>query len=134
MIDQLLTASYEQAVIDHEILSAAFRLAEGFEVSPETIGLDQLRAVGPGGNFLTEPYTVQHLRQFQWQPQLTTRLVWDEWQATHEGRDMRQRANQLARRMLAEHPPGPVSTAQAAELERMAVAFQKRAIARAGSA
>lgn len=134
MIDQLLTASFEQAVIDNEILSAAFRLAEGFEVTPESIGLDQLREAGPGGNFLTQEYTVRNLRRFQWQPQLATRMVWDEWQAAHEGRDMRQRANQLARRMLAEHPPGPVSTAQAAELERMAVAFQKRAIARAGSA
>jgi trimethylamine--corrinoid protein Co-methyltransferase len=128
MIDQLLTASYEQAVIDNEILSAAFRLAEGFDVTPETIGLDQLRAVGPGGNFLTEPYTVQHMRSFQWQPQLTTRLVWDEWQAAHGGRDMRQRSNALARQLLDRHHPSLVTSAQAAELERMAVAFQIRAI------
>lgn len=133
MIGQLLTASYEQAVIDHEILSAAFRLAEGFEVTPETLGLDQFRVVGPGGNFLTEPYTVQHVRGFQWQPQLTTRLAWDDWLAAHQGRDMRQRANQTARRLLAEHHPGLATPAQAAELERMAVAFQDRAIARAES-
>jgi trimethylamine--corrinoid protein Co-methyltransferase len=133
MIDQLLTASYEQAVIDNEILSAAFRLAEGFEVTPETIGLDQLRAVGPGGNFLAEEYTVRAMRSFQWQPQLTTRLVWEEWQAAHGGRDMRQRANQLARRLLEEHHPDPVSPAQAAELERMATAFQARAMRAAQS-
>ncbi len=128
MIDQLLTASYEQAVIDNEILAAAFRLAEGFEVTPETIGLDQLRTVGPGGNFLTEPYTVRNLRRFQWRPQLSTRLVWEDWQETHGGRDMRQRANQMARRLLEQHHPDLVSREQAAELERMAIAFQKRAI------
>jgi trimethylamine--corrinoid protein Co-methyltransferase len=130
MIDQLLTASYEQAVIDNEILAAAFRLAEGFEVTPETIGLDQLRAVGPGGNFLTQPYTVRNLRTFQWQPQVSTRLVWDEWQATHAGRDMRQRANLEARRLLEEHHPALVTPEQAAEIERMAISFQKRAIER----
>jgi trimethylamine--corrinoid protein Co-methyltransferase len=130
MIDQLLTASYEQAVIDNEILAAAFRLAEGFEVTPETIALDQLRAVGPGGNFLTEAYTVHNLRSFQWQPQLSTRLVWDEWQAAHAGRDMRQRANMAARQLLEEHHPALVTPRQAAELERMAIAFQKRAIER----
>ncbi|MCJ7512807.1 MAG: trimethylamine methyltransferase family protein [Anaerolineales bacterium] len=128
MIDQLLTASYEQAVIDNEILAAAFRLAEGFEVTPETIGLDQLRTVGPGGNFLTEPYTVRHLRSFQWQPQLSTRLVWDEWQEVHGGRDMRQRANRMARQLLDQHHPALVTPEQAAELERMAIAFQRRAI------
>ena len=133
MIEQLLTASYEQALIDHEILSAAFRLVEGFEVTSETIGLDQLRAVGPGGNFLTEPYTVQHMRSFQWQPQLTTRVVWDEWQAAYGGQDMRQRANHMARRLLEEHSPGLVTPAQADELERMAIAFQKRAIQQAES-
>lgn len=134
MIDQLLTASYEQAVIDDEILAAAFRLAEGFEVTPETIGLDQLRAAGPGGNFLTEPYTVRNLRRFLWQPQLSTRLVWEEWQTVHAGRDMRQRANLRARQLLEQHHPALATPAQAAELERMAVRFQQRAIERAGRA
>lgn len=128
MIDQLLTASYEQAVIDNEILAAAFRLAEGFEVTPETIGLDQLRAVGPGGNFLTEAYTVRNLRSFLWQPQISTRLVWDEWQAVHGGQDIRQRANRMAQELLDQHHPSLVTSAQATELERMAVQFQKRAI------
>lgn len=128
MIDQLLTASYEQAVIDHEILSAAFRLAEGFEVTPETIGLDQLRAIGPGGNFLTQPYTLKNMRRFQWQPQLATRVAWDEWQSAFGGKDMRQRANHLARRLLEEHRPGLVTPQQARELDRMAIAFQKRAL------
>lgn len=132
MIDQLLTASYEQAVIDNEILAAAFRLAEGFEVTPETIGLEQLRAAGPGGNFLTEPYTVRNLRRFLWQPQLSTRLVWDEWQAVHEGRDMRQRANLRARALLEQHHPALATPEQAAELERLAIRFQQRANDRAG--
>ena len=132
MIDQLLTASYEQAVIDNEILAAAFRLAEGFEVTPETIGLEQLRAAGPGGNFLTEPYTVRNLRRFLWQPQLSTRLVWDEWQAVHEGRDMRQRANLRARALLEQHHPDLATPEQAAELERLAIRFQQRANDRAG--
>lgn len=43
MMDQLLTSSYEQAVIDNEILTAAFRLVEGIEVTRESIGIDQLK-------------------------------------------------------------------------------------------
>lgn len=133
MIDQLMTASYEQAVIDNEIMAAAFRLIEGFEVTPETLGLDQIKAAGPGGNFLTDPYTIAHLRDAQWQPELTTRLTWEDWQAAHGGLDMRQRANRKARWLLEEAPLLSATPEQAAELERMAIAFQKRAMEAAGS-
>ena len=41
---------------------------------------------------------------------------------------MRQRANAAARQILAEHHPRPLSDEQVAELEKMALAFQARAI------
>ncbi len=44
---------------------------------------------------------------------------------------MRQRANLAARRLLEEHHPALVTPKQAAELERMAIALQKRAIEKA---
>ncbi len=130
MMDQLLTASYEQAVIDNEIFQAAFRLAGGIEVTPETIALDQIGTAGPGGQFLGQDYTLFHYRQHQWQPRLTTRLAWDEWQRATGGKDMRQRANDRARQILGEHHPCSLEPAQAAELDKMARAFQKRAIQR----
>ena len=127
MMDQLLTSSYEQAVIDNEILTAAFRLAEGIEVTPESIALDQLKEVGPGGQFIDHDYTLANFRKVQWHPTLTTRLAWGEWQKRFEGKDMRQRANEAARRILAEHHPHPLTDEQEAELDRMALAFQKQA-------
>ncbi|MGE5220959.1 MAG: trimethylamine methyltransferase family protein [Omnitrophica WOR_2 bacterium] len=133
MMDQLLTSSYEQAVIDNEIFHAAFRLAEGIQVTPETIALDQIRAAGPGGQFLDQEYTLMNYRQHQWQPKLTNRLAWDEWQRQTGGKDMRQRANELARQILAEHHPSPLSAAQEAELNQMARSFQERVIRKTGS-
>ncbi len=133
MMDQLLTSSYEQAVIDNEILTAAFRMAQGIEVTPESIALDQIRAAGPGGQFLQADYTLDNFRCLQWQPALTSRLIWEEWQRTHAGKDMRQRANDAARRILADHHPRPLSEAQEAELDRMARSFQKQAMARAAA-
>jgi trimethylamine--corrinoid protein Co-methyltransferase len=127
MMDQLLTSSYEQAVIDNEILTAAFRLAKGIEVTPESIALDQLKEVGPGGQFIDHDYTLANFRKVQWHPTLTTRLAWDEWQKRFEGKDMRQRANEAARRILAEHHPHPLTDEQEAELDRMSLAFQEQA-------
>jgi trimethylamine--corrinoid protein Co-methyltransferase len=127
MMDQLMTSSYEQAVIDNEILAAAFRLAEGVEVTPESIALKQLKEVGPGGQFLDHDYTLENFRRLHWQPKLTSRLAWDEWQKRHKGKDMRQRANEAAREILAQHHPKPLSDEQEAELDRMAQSFQKQA-------
>ncbi len=120
MMDQLLTSSYEQAVIDNEILRAAFRLAEGIEVTPESIAIDQFKKVGPGGQFLDHDYTLQNFRRLQWHPKLTNRLAWDEWQQKLAGKDMRQRANQVARELLAAHHPQPLTRQQEQELDRIA--------------
>ncbi len=127
MMNQLLTSSYEQAVIDNEIFSAIFRVAEGILVTPETIGLDQIHKAGPGGQFLNQAYTLHNYRCVQWQPALTNRLEWEEWQRTTGGKDMRQRANAQARKLLAEHHPRPLSPQQEAEIDKMALAFQQRA-------
>ena len=127
MMNQLLTSSYEQALIDDEIFSAVFRLAEGIPVTPETIALDQIRMAGPGGQYLNQDYTLYNYRQQQWQPQLTNRMEWEQWQRTSEGKDMRQRANARARKLLAEHKPPRLSPAQEAELDRMARSFQAQA-------
>ncbi len=128
MMDQLLTSSYEQAVIDNEILTAAFRLAQGIEVSPETLAVEQIKAAGPGGQFLTDEYTLRNYRRHQWYPQLTTRVAWDEWQRLYQGKDIRQRANEAARQILARHVPQVLTADQAREIERMALVFQQRAI------
>jgi trimethylamine--corrinoid protein Co-methyltransferase len=127
MINQLLTSSFEQAVIDNEIFSAIFRLAEGIRVTPETIGLDQIHKAGPGGQFLNQAYTLHNFRREQWQPELTNRLEWQQWQRTSGGKDMRQRANERARKLLTAHNPRPLSPAQEAEIDRMARAFQAQA-------
>lgn len=128
MMDQLLTSSYELAVIDNEILAAAFRLGQGFDITPETLAVEQIRETGIGGNFLTNEYTLRRYRQHQWQPALTTRLGWEEWQRQYGGKDMRQRANESARKILKNHFPQVLSPNQAAELDRMAQAMQQSAI------
>jgi hypothetical protein len=65
MIGQLLTSSYEQAVIDNEIFTAAFELTRGIEVNKETcvnqIGLARDKV-------LTHACTLKNYRRHQRQP------------------------------------------------------------------
>ncbi|GAH92311.1 unnamed protein product, partial [marine sediment metagenome] len=104
MIEQMLLASYEQCVIDNEILGATFRILQGMEVNSETLAMDVIKEVGPGGNFLTHEHTLKNFRKVEWFPRLTNRNKWLNWEA--EGKiSMRQNANEEARRILKEYHP-----------------------------
>jgi trimethylamine--corrinoid protein Co-methyltransferase len=129
MLEQMLTASHEQCVIDNEILDAAFAMARGIEVSDETLAVDVIHEVGPGGNFLAHPHTVKNFRKHCWFPGLTVRERWETWKAKG-GLDMRQRANAEARRILREHRPSYVDEKLKAELDKLAIAQQEAVRAR----
>jgi trimethylamine--corrinoid protein Co-methyltransferase len=120
MMEQMLLASYEQCLIDEEIIGACFRIARGFEVNDFTLSVDLLRKEGGplGKHFLTKRETREFYRQDRWIPTLTNRDPWDKWEAAG-AKSMRQYANELARKILAqaEQEPLPVTPEQAAEIE-----------------
>ena len=99
--------SLEWLVADDAMAGYLRRVRRGFEVHPETLAAEVIRNVGPGGNFLAEPHTVQHFRREFWQPDPTwTRGSWEAW--VQGGRTtLGDRARQRARRLLADAPPPP---------------------------
>lgn len=120
MMEQMLLASHEQVVIDEEIISAAFRIARGFDVNDYTLSVDLLKRVGPlGGHFLAQRETRDFYRKDRWLPTITNRETWDTWQAGG-ARDMRQAANERARAILAEDRPWAVTPEQAEAIEGIA--------------
>jgi len=134
MMEQMLLASYEQCVIDEEIISCAFHIAKGFEVNDFTLSVELLRRVGPlGDHFLTQKETRDYYRQVRWEPTITNRDRWDAWERAG-AKDMRQMANERARAILAEDRPLAVTQEQAEEIERIAQDGVKRALARRGQA
>ena len=102
--------------------------AYGIPVTEETMAVDQIKNVGPGGQFLDQEYTLRNYRQHQWQPRMTVRMEWTEFQRLQGGRDMRQRANYEARRILETHHPNPLDELLAVELDRLAREKQAQAI------
>lgn len=71
--------SAEKLLIDDEIVGMLRRLRAGFEVSAETLALDVIATVGPGGNFLLEEHTVAHCRDGQ-RPSFFNRRNRDAWE------------------------------------------------------
>ncbi len=62
-IDDAKGVSFEQLVIDAYIWECIREFMREVEISEEKIGLDAIRAVGPGNSFMTNPHTLKNMRQ-----------------------------------------------------------------------
>jgi trimethylamine---corrinoid protein Co-methyltransferase len=68
-----------QMVFDNEFLGALKHLCKEFEVTGETLALETILAVGPGGSYVDQSHTAHHFRHELWQPQLWTRSMLGPW-------------------------------------------------------
>jgi len=101
-LDFGLTGSLEELVMVAEFIARNRRLLAAVEVSPETLAVDVLVKVGPGGDFLGQKHTSRHLRDGQWRPALLNRMSHDRWLESG-GLDVTQKAHQKAVELLATH-------------------------------
>ena len=114
--------SYEELLMDCEIWSILRSTFEGIAVNAETLALDAIRAVGPGGNFLAQRHTRQHMRQ-RWMPTLIDRRPYNVWEEKRDG--ARQWAGEKARQLLRDYHPEPLAPALQAELQGIIAAAEK---------
>ena len=104
MLDSGNSISYEQFIIDNEILGMVHRLLSGVDVDEETLAVATIDNVGPGGNYVMETHTVEHMfRQFFY-PNLAIRMNFDRWQEKGKPTPLTN-ANELARTWLKEIEP-----------------------------
>lgn len=55
--------SLEKLVIDNEICGMALRLDRGIETSEETLAVELIRELGPGGDYLSTDHTLAGSRR-----------------------------------------------------------------------
>jgi trimethylamine--corrinoid protein Co-methyltransferase len=115
--------SYEMLVMDSEIWSVLCSMARGIKVNDETLALDAIRAVGPGGNFLSQKHTKKHAREL-WVPTLFDRRTYNEWEQKRDG--ARDWAREKAQWILKNHQPTPLDPQLYAELARIIRDSEKR--------
>ena len=66
----------EQAVIDNEMVQWVRRFLAGTAVDDDSLALDAVRQVGPGGVFMQSDHAVGHCRQAVWAPELLREGPW----------------------------------------------------------
>lgn len=75
-----LQGSYESILLGDELISYAKAFMGELRVDDEALALDEIKAVGPGGNHLARPYTRSHFREI-WQSDLLDTTPHDRWEA-----------------------------------------------------
>jgi trimethylamine--corrinoid protein Co-methyltransferase len=93
--------SYEKFVIDDEICGMVKRIKKAYAVNADTLALDVIKAVGPGGHYLDQDHTFEHFRSEFYQPMISNRDNFDNWQAGGE-QQIQEKANQKVKQILAD--------------------------------
>ena len=124
-IEYALTVSFESLVIDHEICGMAYRALDGIEVNEATLATKIIDSVGPGGQFLGQKHTIEHLKSEQYFPKLSDRRSRDEWKKAG-AKELRDVAREEVRRILREYQPTPLEKDVEAKLERIVKEIEER--------
>ncbi|MCK5349014.1 MAG: trimethylamine methyltransferase family protein, partial [Desulfobacula sp.] len=109
MLESMLTIAHEQFVIDDEIIGNCCKVLKGIEVDAEHLALEVIEAIGPGGNFMTSPHTMAHMRSEYYNGNgVTDRKSRDKWE---QGGSLntRQRALEMAKKLLSNPEPSYIS-------------------------
>ncbi len=117
--------SLESLVMNDEIIAMARRIMRGVEISDDTLMLDLIDKVGPGGEFMSERHTAKHCRIEIWIPTLMDREPWVNWQAAG-AQTMLDRVRAKLGGILATHQPPPLPAGAAEEIEAILKAAEVR--------
>jgi trimethylamine--corrinoid protein Co-methyltransferase len=85
-----------QLILDNEFLSALSRFTNEFEISEESIGLDDILTLGPGGSYLDRELTARRVRREQWQPKIWSREMLSPWLSGRRQTDIDRAREQAA--------------------------------------
>jgi trimethylamine--corrinoid protein Co-methyltransferase len=104
MLDSGNAICLDQFVIDDEVIGMIRRLLKGIDVEADTLALECIRAVGPGGNFVLEDHTVAHMMDQYFYPRLSVRMPFDVWKKQGEP-TLVSRARETVAELLAAPAP-----------------------------
>jgi len=110
------TSSMEMVVMADEIIGQTRYIMEGVEVNERTLARQAIHSARPGGGFLAHEHTLSNWKQAQWKPRLIDRSRYDEW-LRGGSKDLSERANLRARKILAEHQTSPLTAKAEREIQ-----------------
>jgi len=115
-IEYGLTFDYAKLIMDTAHIKNINLAKGGMGIDEETLALDVIQGVGPGGEFLTHPHTMDHMRSMS-SGGLFDRSSRDTWAEAAQGKNTTERAYEKARHIIETHQPMPLPSGAAAVMK-----------------
>lgn len=112
-------------VMSDEIIAMVRRIMRGVEVNDDSLMLDLIDQVGPGGHFVAEPRSANLCRQEIWVPQLMDRNAHSSWVRSGK-KSMEERVWERVREILRTHEPPPLPEGAAKQIEAILQEAEER--------
>jgi trimethylamine--corrinoid protein Co-methyltransferase len=120
-----LLGSFDMLVMSNEIIGMAKYMLGGITVTPDTLAVDVIERVGPGGHYLSQEHTRTHFRNEMWIPTLMNRQMRRAWEAG--GRQtMGDRVRAKVLHILEHHETMPIPIEVEARLKELIAAADAR--------
>jgi trimethylamine--corrinoid protein Co-methyltransferase len=111
-----LTASFEKTIVDVDLLQMVSQYLDPLEVSEETLALDAIREVGPGGHYFGAVHTQSRYKAAFYSPLVSDWRNFESWREAGSPTAM-ERSNRLWKETLARYQPPPMDPAAAEALD-----------------
>jgi trimethylamine:corrinoid methyltransferase-like protein len=117
-LDGGMAVSFQEFVIDDDIVGRTRRLLSGFEISEKTLARECIGRVGPRGNFLTDNHTLENFRsQSLYTPAVFSYENYATWR--NDSTYLPEKAADRVDTILNEHTVPPLDTHVIKELDRI---------------
>lgn len=123
LLDASTVLSFEQLMLDYDIVTEILHIAKGIEVNDETLVPQLIREVGIGGTYLAKRHTLDHLKD-AWEPLVFEYGTHEEW-VKKGSVDPVRRANEKAKALLKAAKPVPLPPDIAKKLEEVVAKGEK---------
>ena len=124
-LENAVTFSPVQLVIDCACAGYVRRMLRGIAVNDRTLALDVIASVGPGGHYLGEAHTLEHMRE---EVSASEVFVTQPWEVAHaaDATDMVGWATRRAQELSGQDRPSPLSADQTSTIDAIVAEARAR--------
>ncbi|MGH6886200.1 MAG: trimethylamine methyltransferase family protein, partial [Geminicoccales bacterium] len=105
-----LVASFEKLIVDAEILQMMAEFLQPIAVNDDTLALEAIAEVEPGGHYFGARHTLAHYDTAFYAPMISDWRNYETWREAG-AHDAARRANAVWKKLLAEYQPPPLDPA-----------------------
>lgn len=124
MIESGLVMDLGQLVADADHIRMIKTVLEGIPITDDTLVVDLIKEVGIKGEYLSELHTLENYKELQSLPSIMDRNSRSKWEEMGS-KDMKMRADEKAKEILAKHHPKPLNDEVAAKVRAIVEQAEK---------